>query len=460
MQTLRDYINDERQQSPKDHWKFFRQVLDGLNHIHSHSVIHRDLKPDNIFIDVANCAHIGDFGLAKTGQFATTPKGPLDQVRNAQVLEEFTRSIGTACYVAPEMSSSSVANYDMKVDMFSLGIIFFEMWFPMPTRMERNDRMNEIRMKDHLLPEIFRPGNSLAVQGGIIDSLLNHNPAQRPSAQDLLNSGKIPLQVEEEQFKKAVLSVLSSPGSGDYKKVLSSIFSQHMDRAKDLSWDVNTDEKETANSVLLDNAIFGNLRSIFRRHGALEVQRKAIVPLSTHYSAAEHIYQLLDSDGNVVQLSYDLTLPNARYIAKHGPVSEKMFTFGNVFRKAKYMSEPLVHREVDFDIVSTHALDLALKEAEAIKVMDEIIDDALPLPSPHVAYEMNHYDILDIIFDHCKISKHKRKTLLMHLNTIDSADIKLERFRSELRSKSFNVSATSLDELFRFKFRGGFLLAY
>lgn len=354
------------------------------------------------------------------------------------------------------MSSSSIANYDMKVDMFSLGIIFFEMWFPMPTRMERNDRMRDIRMKNHVLPEQFRPGNSLAVQGEIIDSLLNHDPIQRPSAQDLLNSGKIPLQVEEEQFKKAVLSVLSSPGSGDYKKILSSIFSQHMDRAKDLAWDVNNDVKESVDSVLIDNVIFNNLRSIFRGHGALEVPRKAIVPLSTHYSATDHIYQLLDPEGNVVQLSYDLTLPNARYIAKHGPVSEKMFTFGDVFRKVQHISEPQMVREVDFDIVSTNALDLALREAEILKVMDEIVDNFLPPPSSYIVYDLNHSDILDVIFDHCKISKHKRKTLMTHLNTIDSADIKLEKFRSELRSKSFNISATSLDELFRFRFKGWF----
>src|ERR1700733_34579 len=109
--------------------------------------------------------------------------------------------------------------------MFSLGVIFFEMCQPLPTNMERDQTLRAIREKNHVLPATFQDSEK-AVQGQIIESLLSHNPDERPSASDLLRGGKIPLQVEEETFRRAIVHLLSDPNSPDYKKILSAIFSQ------------------------------------------------------------------------------------------------------------------------------------------------------------------------------------------------------------------------------------------
>lgn len=46
-------------------YHFFKQMCEGLKHIHSKSIIHRDLKPENIFIANEHHVKIGDFGLSR-----------------------------------------------------------------------------------------------------------------------------------------------------------------------------------------------------------------------------------------------------------------------------------------------------------------------------------------------------------------------------------------------------------
>jgi translation initiation factor 2-alpha kinase 4 len=62
-QTLRETLNQTNDAVVL--WKRFRQIAEGLAHIHAHGIIHRDLKPGNIFIEThSDLIKIGDFGLA------------------------------------------------------------------------------------------------------------------------------------------------------------------------------------------------------------------------------------------------------------------------------------------------------------------------------------------------------------------------------------------------------------
>lgn len=54
-----------------DHaWHLFRQIVEGLAHVHSQGILHRDLTPSNIFFDVRNDIKIGDFGLGMMSRIA------------------------------------------------------------------------------------------------------------------------------------------------------------------------------------------------------------------------------------------------------------------------------------------------------------------------------------------------------------------------------------------------------
>jgi serine/threonine protein kinase len=68
--TLRDVFSTYAGPVDKEAtWRIFRQIVEGLAHIHSRGIIHRDLTPNNVFFDSRNDIKIGDFGL---GMFTST----------------------------------------------------------------------------------------------------------------------------------------------------------------------------------------------------------------------------------------------------------------------------------------------------------------------------------------------------------------------------------------------------
>lgn len=64
--TLRTAIDNGLYKDEERLWRLFREMVDGLSHIHVKGMIHRDLKPVNIFLDSNDHVKIGDFGLATT----------------------------------------------------------------------------------------------------------------------------------------------------------------------------------------------------------------------------------------------------------------------------------------------------------------------------------------------------------------------------------------------------------
>jgi len=83
-----------------------RDVALGLEHAHDRSVLHRDVKPANVFLSEAGAAKLGDFG---TGTFS------------AELAEE---RVGTAFYMAPEVFAGEAAT--VRSDVYSLGVLAYE----------------------------------------------------------------------------------------------------------------------------------------------------------------------------------------------------------------------------------------------------------------------------------------------------------------------------------------------
>lgn len=322
--------------------------------------------------------------------------------------------------------------------------------------MQKADVIGQLRRPKPVLPSDFKPAEK--VQAEIVLSLISHNPKERPSSADLLKSGKLPVQMESETIRRT-LAGLADPSSPYYRKMLTTLFATPMDDVKDYAYDSDMSAALPSSSELLNQcAVKQALVSIFRRHGALEAPRSFVYPGSSHYEDNDNVVRLLDQNGAVLQLPYDLTLGHARMMAKSpsNPVVQRSFTFGSVFRDRQDTGQPNAIGEVHFDIVTVDTLDLALKEAEILKVLDEIIFTFPSTSSSQMCFHVGHSDLLQLIFEYCGVEPASRKRAAEVLSTLNMHGKTWQKIRVELRSPTVGISSTSVDELQRFDFRGKF----
>lgn len=130
----------------KQRLELFTQVCEGVRHAHQKAVIHRDLKPSNILVaelDGKPAPKIIDFGVAKA----------LSQKLTTQTM--FTRVgalIGTPEYMSPEQAFSSSEDVDTRSDIYSLGIIFYELLAGLPPielrRLAFDEFLRKLREED------------------------------------------------------------------------------------------------------------------------------------------------------------------------------------------------------------------------------------------------------------------------------------------------------------------------
>src|SRR5215831_10932051 len=113
-ETLRERVRRHVRLPLDEVLDYGAQILDVLAAAHERGVVHRDLKPDNLFVTLDNRIKVLDFGLARL-----LDGGPGQQHTRTGV------ALGTLAYMAPEQALGRRTEIDGRVDLFALGATMF-----------------------------------------------------------------------------------------------------------------------------------------------------------------------------------------------------------------------------------------------------------------------------------------------------------------------------------------------
>ncbi|XP_012530974.1 eukaryotic translation initiation factor 2-alpha kinase [Monomorium pharaonis] len=166
----------------------FKQIVNAVEYVHLQGLIHRDLKPSNIFFAYDDKIKIGDFGLV-TAMTEGYDKAHTPATENENV--SFKNNVHTACvgthlYMSPEQMNGQMYSY--KVDIYSLGVIFFELLTPFFTDMERVVALTNLKLS--IFPKDF--AENYPAEYNLLKMMLDEDPIKRPTTLDI--KAKPPLQ--------------------------------------------------------------------------------------------------------------------------------------------------------------------------------------------------------------------------------------------------------------------------
>ena len=148
-------------------FEYFIQVVNAVYYLHNNNIIHRDIKPENILIGEDNKIKLCDFGWAKELS-----------------LENRSTFCGTVEYMAPEIVGSE--NYDYGVDIWSLGILLYELLYGHSPFKANNTKNVILNIKSHELTYDDTNKNVSKSCKDLIQKLLNNNPQKRYKIKDIL----------------------------------------------------------------------------------------------------------------------------------------------------------------------------------------------------------------------------------------------------------------------------------
>jgi eukaryotic-like serine/threonine-protein kinase len=170
---ITDYC-DKHKLSMRQRLELFVAVCDGVQHAHQKAILHRDLKPSNILVgevDGKPAPRIIDFGVAKATSQSLTANTMFTRVGAI---------VGTPGYMSPEQADSAGADVDTRTDVYSLGVILYELLVGALPHDFSKTPMDEFqrRLRDEDAP---RPSTKLRTLGDQSDVAAQNRGADPPA---------------------------------------------------------------------------------------------------------------------------------------------------------------------------------------------------------------------------------------------------------------------------------------
>jgi serine/threonine protein kinase len=141
---------DEQKLSIQERLELFVPVCQAIQHAHEKEIVHRDIKPSNVLVtlfDGRPVPKVIDFGVAKATQ----------QLTNKPLVTADGQFLGTPVYMSPEQAGSGSQSVDARSDIYSLGVLLYELLVgqpPFPADLPNDEILRVIRQKEPLRPSV------------------------------------------------------------------------------------------------------------------------------------------------------------------------------------------------------------------------------------------------------------------------------------------------------------------
>jgi serine/threonine protein kinase len=451
--TLADFLQFEATAaSVTDLWRLTRMMLEGLAHIHSYGIMHRDLKPSNIFLDSNGEIKIGDFGLATFDKKEAHFSSDETKVHSA----DRSSNVGTRLYASPEQVSDT-EDYDERTDVYSLGVILFELWHPFRTIGERIDQIT--KLKEGVIPSKFAEAHPR--QWKLITMMMKQNFLDRPTSTWILQSDLLPPRMEDD-FLNDALKIVANPNSSVFPRILEKLFAADRQGVLSkpgiqapISQQIGSLTRFVPEEVILEQRkewISSIFRGVFERHGAARVSSplfSSVVP-SKPTDEQNAAVILMDQAGSLLRLRFDSRSHFAESLREMTEISSPLFKrydIGVVFRRPSRAGIfPLQLLRADFDIVGVEPI---AAETECLCLVAEITE-AFKADIQWVRVRVNHGRLFNFVLDQADISGKGREAVtraLLDSTMSPSSSSRLEKWDS-LRRNLSHAAGLGRDALF------------